>query len=196
VRVTNDNGGDTTVTHSPNCNVAAAGTYVEAENYSSGTPGTGTWNWSAQTGEGSANGYMNTDAGGTGGATNGGQANYDNLDFSSSAGTYNYWIRARNPAAGNSTFVGANGTCQVALTQGNAAYVWDLSLQATTCNNTRQYTFSAAKHSLTMWPRELAQRTDGVFISTNAGALADNATVPDPMTAAFTYKIIDPRVCP
>ncbi|MCL7489214.1 MAG: Ig-like domain-containing protein, partial [Desulfobulbaceae bacterium] len=173
------------------CTVNPAGTYIEAENFTGG-PGAGTYAWEVRSDDAAASGgsYMYTTAGGTNATVTGGQTDYGNLEFPADA-TYYFWIFAKNPLAGNSTFIGLDGTQVGALTQtSTGAYVWANALQAGTGSNSTLIT--AGTHSLTMWPREADQRTDGIFISTNASALTDGSTTPAP----GTFTVLDPTNCP
>jgi hypothetical protein len=171
------------------CTVDPIGTWIEAENYTG--MGGGNWSWEVRTDDDGANnnGYLYTTNGDTGNSPNGGQADYEGLEFPSTA-TYYFWIRAKNTQTGNSTWVGVDGSAVGALTQKSSAWVWDNSVQNGTGANSVE--ISAGTHSLTMWPREPNQRTDGILISTNPNAVSDNSQSPSPPAG---FKVIDPRQC-
>ena len=133
--------------------------------------------------------YMLTTIGGTGTITDGGQTDCSGLVFPNTA-RYYFWIRAKNPQYGNSTWVGVDGNEVGALTQDSNDWVWDDTVQGGTGSNNVEIT--AGTHSLTMRPREENQRTDGLLISTNPNAVSDNSRNPMPPAE---FKVIDPRQC-
>ena len=133
--------------------------------------------------------YLHTTSGGTGSSTDGGRTDYSGLLFPNTA-RYYFWIRAKNPQSGNSTWVGVDGNEVGALTQNSNTWVWDNTVQRGTGSNNVDIT--AGTHSLTMWPREENQRTDGLLISTNPNAVSDNSQNPIPPAG---FKVIDPHQC-
>jgi len=173
------------------CTVDPAGTWIEAENYTSMGSGNRSWEVRLDPDDGgvSNSAYMHTTTGGTGSSTDGGQTDYAGLVFPNTA-RYYFWIRAKNPQSGNSTWVGIDGYAVGALTQSSSTWVWDNSVQSDTGNNNVE--IQAGSHSLTMWPREENQRTDGVLISTDPNAVTDNSQNPSPPAQ---FKVIDPRQC-
>jgi len=173
------------------CTVDPDGTWIEAENYTSMGGGNRSWEIRTDLNDGGvSNGaYMHSTTGGTDSSPDGGQTDYSGLVFPNTA-RYYFWIRAKNPQTGNSTWAGVDGHEIGALTQNSNTWVWDNSVQNGTGSNNVEIT--AGTHSLTLWPREPDQRTDGILISTNPAAVSDNSQNPSPPAG---FKVIDPRQC-
>lgn len=170
-------------------NINPAGTYIEAENYTS-MGAAAPWAWEVQNGVAgfTGSGYLYTLTGGTGTVPNGSRVDYP-VNFTT-GGTYYIWLRARDQAGvggGDSTFWGIDGVVMGALTQtADNAWAWTTTLQ----NGANSAVISAGNHTINLWPRETGQSTDGFLISTSAApfGLTNNSTVGIPGGAT----VVDP----
>lgn len=170
-------------------NINPAGTYIEAENYTSmGAPAP--WAWEVQNGIAgfTGSGYLYTLTGGTGTTQNGSRVDYP-VNFTT-GGTYYIWLRARDQAGvsgGDSTFWGIDGVVMGSLTQAaDNAWAWTTTLQS----GANSAVISAGNHTINLWPRETGQSTDGFLISTSAApfGLTNNSSVGIPGGAT----VVDP----
>lgn len=170
-------------------NIVAAGTYIEAENYTS-MSAPAPWAWEVQNGVAgfTGTGYLYTLTGGTGTTQNGSRVDYP-VNFTT-GGTYYIWLRARDQAGtggGDSTFWGIDGVVMGSLTQtADNAWAWTTTLQS----GANSAVISAGLHTINLWPRETGQSTDGFLISTSAAplGLTNNSTVGIPGGAT----VVDP----
>lgn len=161
---------DITLPASCDFDIDAAGTYIEAENYTN-IGAASPWNWievvsplNDASGDPSSGGYLSTTVGGTGAAPNGARADYPVNFPSGHGGTYCIWIRALDGAGnggGDSSFWGIDGSVVGAITQtADNQWAWDSDRQ----NGANCTTISEGAHTLNLWPRENGQKTDAFFI--------------------------------
>ncbi len=145
--------------------VNPAGTYIEAENYTTmSAPNPWAWEEQSLVPGFSGTGYLYTTNGGTGANPQGARADYP-LDFGG-GGRYCIWIRGMDQSGnggGDSVFWGVDGGYVGAITQtADNVWAWDSDTQ----NGSNCFTISAGIHTLNLWPREAGQKTDAILIST------------------------------
>ncbi|KAF0192650.1 MAG: Ig-like domain-containing protein [Gammaproteobacteria bacterium] len=181
--------------HAVTCYVDPAGTYIEAENYTSLTDGSGPGIFRVQSTEPYANGnsYLFSDRGSTNEPPENQRANYQVLF--NTTGTYYVWIRgfALNGSS-DSVFVGLDGTYVGAINENGYWYQWVYSKTTQMGVNTINVA-STGTHTLNVWVREGNHKLDGIYVTTNSGNLPGGIFPSGPTHFPDGAKILDPKTC-
>lgn len=181
--------------HAVTCYVDPAGTYIEAEHYTSLTNGTGPGIFRAQSTEPYANGdsYLFSDRGSTTTPPENQRANYQVLF--NTTGTYYVWIRgfALNGSS-DSVFVGLDGTYVGAINENGYWYQWVYS-QTTQMGINTINVATPGTHTLNVWVREGSHKLDGIYITTNSGNIPGGIFPSGPSHFPTGAKILNPNTC-
>jgi len=105
-------------------------------------------------------------------------------------GTYYVWMRGYGLAGSESLFIGLDGTWVGALDEGGThnAWLWSDSVQ------TGVRTINVATtgdHTINLWGREASHKVDGIYVTTDSGAIPGGTSIGIPTGA----KVINPNDC-
>lgn len=174
-----------------NCDIDAAGTYIEAENFT-GTIVQGTATFVEETSVAGYNGagYLRSNGGNTSNPPT--QEGKQYLVTFTTPGVYNVWIRGYGPNNGSdSIWVGLSGVSVGALTEGpSGSWEWTNTIQ--TGLNTITIS-TAGNYYFNIWIRESGHLIDGIYLTTGietpTGGIPSGVTVVDPTACTLTPPI-------
>lgn len=174
------------------CVIKAAGTYIEAENFSSSTntSGTANQNFSLKNITGT-NGGQVLEAGAAGSGVTAPVYEVKNYKVTfETAGTYYMWIRGKAfGGSSNSMFFGLGGSGYKAWTLNtDNSFIWSKAMHYSGDTNTLTIA-AAGEYTINIAMREGGTQIDGFFLTTSSTTTPTDATVPSSVTEA------DPTDC-
>ena len=182
----------TTDSGGASCDIDPAGTYIEAENYTSLVNGSGPATFVVDSTQAGYNGtgYLRASGGSTTEPPENMRADYT-VNFTTT-GTYYVWYRGWSDNGGaNSVFIGLDGTWVGALkNDDHDEWIWSNNIQ-TGVNTINVAT--AGWHTINLWVREANQWIDGIYITQDAGAIPGGTSIgiptPGGTPGTFTKSI-------
>jgi len=173
------------------CDIDPDGTYIEAEHYVPplvGGSGPGTFLTLSSEAGYNGSGYLFSNNGSTTTPPENERADYT-VNFTTT-GTYYVWMRGYGLAGSESLFIGLDGTWVGALDEGGTynAWLWSDSVQSgvRTIN-----VATTGNHTINLWGREASHNVDGIYITTDSGAIPGGTSIGIPTGA----RLVNPNDC-